>query len=238
MLLTAALERGQVTLEAAGNGRDQLALTLHNPSPEPVSVSIPAGLIAAGRTNENRVIVLRAATATVAARNATDVALPVAALSAANVVQSQPFAITQASEPRLDALLQALASQPDAPRTTAQLAALCLLEDVTFSRWRQFLGCTTESQPTSAEVTQAIDALGLLRAVAPERSFALAADADLKLRALRNPWCRAKAMLVYGIDLGDGAAPPDLRQLLHTQAGDNCPICRQRGLMQGRADAP
>jgi hypothetical protein len=238
MTLADALAGAQMTLEATGNGRDQLALTLHNPASTPITVAIPAGLIATGRTNENRVIVLRAATANVAAHNATDVTLPVAALSTANVVQSQPFAITTASEPRLAALLQALASQPDAPRSTAQLAVLCLLEDVTFAQWRQFLGCTAESQPTSAEVTQAIDALGLLRAVAPDRSFALVADADLKLRALRNPWCRAKAMLVYGIDLGDGAAPPDLRQLLHTQAGDNCPICRQRGLMQGRADAP
>jgi hypothetical protein len=60
----------------------------------------------------------------------------------------------------------------------------------------------------------------------------LAGDSELKLRALRNPWCRAKAMQVYGLSLGDGAVPPDLGQLLHTKPGDNCPICRQRALME------
>lgn len=236
--LAAALESRQLRVEASGNGRDQLTLTLHSLSPHPLIVSLPAGLIAASSQTKDRVIALRAATAEVPAHGAVEVALPVAALSSMNGAAAQPFTIAADSEPRLAALLASLANQPDAPRPTAQLAVLGLLEDVTFAQWRQFLGPTTEAQPTPAEVTQAIDALGLLRTVAPERAFALAADADLKARALRNPWCRAKAMAIYGLDFGDGAVPPDLRQLLHTQAGDNCPICRQRALMQKPADIP
>ena len=90
------------------------------------------------------------------------------------------------------------------------------------------------NHPTPAEVTQAIDALGILRTLAPAKAFALATDDGLKLRALRNPWCRAKAMQIYGITLpaGDGAAPPDIGQLLHLKPDDNCPICRQRAQMQ------
>jgi hypothetical protein len=168
----------------------------------------------------------------------TEVTLPVAALASKNATKPQPFELTSSSEPQLGALLKALADQPDAPRSTAQLAALCLLEDVTLAQWRQFLGTANEPQLTPAEVTQAIDALGLLRTIEPQRTFALANDAELKARALRNPWCRAKAMAIYGLDLGDGAAPPDLRQLLHTQPGDNCPICRQRALMQKQGDIP
>jgi hypothetical protein len=81
---------------------------------------------------------------------------------------------------------------------------------------------------------QAIDALGLLRVLHPSRTFALATDPDLRLRALRNPWCRTKAALLYGLTLpgSDGATAPDLGQLLHTSPGDNCPICRQRAEMQ------
>jgi hypothetical protein len=236
--LASAMESRQIALEATGNGRDQLTLTLRNVSPAPIQVAIPAGLIATGRETPSRVISLRAATASLPAHGVADVALPIAALSSRNVTQSQPFVLTTENEPRLAALLQALADQPDAPRATTQLAIFCLLEDITFAQWRQFLGSAAESQPTPAEVTQAIDALGLLRLAQPQQTFALARDADLKLRALRNPWSRAKAMLVYGLDFGDGAVPPDLRQLLHTSPGDNCPICRQRALMQGSAEAP
>ncbi len=235
--LAAALESRQLACAASGNGRDQFALTLRNPSPTALMITIPAGLIAAGRTNGQRVAVLRASTVSVPAKGAVEVALPVAALSSRNLAAPQALELTATSEPRLAPLLQALADQPDAPRATSQLAVLSILENVTFAQWREFLG-TAEPQPTPAEVTQAIDALGLLRTVAPQRAFALASDAELKARALRNPWCRAKAMAIYGLDFGDGAVPPDLRQLLHTQAGDNCPICRQRALMQKPADIP
>jgi hypothetical protein len=227
----------QIRVEANGDGRSKLTLILHNSLPNAVAVTIPAGLLATGAKTGIRVIGLRTATATIPSGAALEMTLPVAALSSTTAATPQSFAVTSETEPRLTALLQMLADQPDAPRSTAQLAVFCLMEDVTFARWRQFSGAASES-PTPAEVTQAIDALGLLRAVAPQRTFALAQDADLKARALRNPWCRAKAMAVYGLDLGDGALPPDLRQLLHTQAGDNCPICRQRALMQKPADLP
>jgi hypothetical protein len=70
----------------------------------------------------------------------------------------------------------------------------------------------------------------VLREIAPTASFALAKDPELKLRALRNPWCRTKAMQLYGIALPEIAPgqAPDLGQLLHTKANDNCPVCRLR----------
>lgn len=128
----------------------------------------------------------------------------------------------------------------DVPRATTQFVALAFLEDVTFAQWQRFLAPQRtgeppgQTHPTPVEVTQAIDALGLLRRLAPEKTFALATDAELKFRALRNPWCRAKATQLYGIALptSDGAVPPDLGQLLHLKPGDNCPVCRQRSEMQ------
>jgi len=232
-----AVNNRQLTLEANGNGRDQLTLTLRNPAKAPLTISLPAGAIARGAATKSRVVSLRAVSTEVPAEGATEITLPVVALSSQSPIHPEAFAFTADAEPRLAGLLKALADQPDAPRPTAQLAAFCLLEDITFTHWRQFLG-TEKAQPTPAEITQAIDALGLLRAAAPERKFALAADSDLKLRALRNPWSRAKAMVVYGLDLGDGAVPPDIRQLLHTSVGDNCPICRQRTLLQDQPGAP
>lgn len=235
--LAKAVEARTLTLEAHGNGRDQLTLSLRNATLAPIVVEIPAGLISAGPTPESRVIVLRAATATLPAGSAVDASLPVAALSSKNAPAPQSFHLETASEPRLAALLKSLADQPDAPRATVQLAVLALLEDINFAQWRQFLG-TAEAQATPAEVTQAIDALGLIRVAAPQGTFALGTDSELKLRALRNPWSRAKAVALYGLDTGVDAVPPDLRQLLHTQPGDNCPICRQRALMQKQADIP
>jgi len=239
--LAAALEGKRLTVEANGNGRDQLSLTLRNSSPAAVTVAIPAGLIAEGREKPDRVIVLRKAEASIPSQGAVDVALPVAALSSKSTGTPQPFVVTAASEPRLAPLLDYLANQPDAPRATAQITVLCLLENMSYAQWLQYLAGSAGSvpasdpHPTPAEVTQAVDVLGLLRRLAPQQTFALATDSELKLRALRNPWCRVKAMQIYGLNLGDGAVPPDLGQLLHTKPGDNCPICRQRALMEKAA---
>jgi len=241
--LTAALEGKHLVADASGNGRDQLSLTLRNPSSSSVAVTIPAGLIAEGRDKADRVVVLRKAEASVPPNSAVEVALPVAALSSKNATATQPFTLTATTEPKLGPLLDYLAGQPDAPRTTAQLAIFCLLENMSYVQWLQTLSdapiaapaggaLPTAAHPTPAEVTEAVDVLGLLRQLAPQQTFAMASDSELKLRALRNPWCRVKAMQIYGLSLGDGAVPPDLGQLLHTKPGDNCPICRQRALME------
>jgi hypothetical protein len=236
--LATALDGKQLVAEATGNGRDQLSLTLRNPSAKSMTVTIPAGLIAEGRNTTDRVVLLRKADATVPAQGVVDVSLPVVALSSKSGGATQPFILTAATEPKLTPLLDYLATQPDAPRGTAQLAVFCLLENMSYGQWIQFLSASsdesksTAAHPTPAEITQAVDVLGLLRQVAPQQTLALASDSELKLRALRNPWCRVKAMQIYGLNLGDGAVPPDLGQLLHTKPGDNCPICRQRALLQ------
>ena len=226
--------------EWSGNGCDQLSLAISNSSATPLTIAIPAGFIAANRASGDKLIVLRAAQITIAARASAEVALPVVAMAAKNTNTPQPYQATNDAEPRLADLLKFLADKPDAPRATAQLAALAILEDLTFPQWLQILAQPRAGEPpdpnhpTPAEVTQAIDALGILRTIAPAKTFALATDGELKLRALRNPWCRTKAMQLYGITLptSDGAVPPDLGQLLHLKAGDNCPICRQRAQMQ------
>lgn len=239
--LAVALEGKQLAVEARGNGREELSLTLRNLSSVAVNVIIPSGLIAEGRDKPDRVVVLRKAEASVPAKGAVDVSLPVAALSSKSSGATQAFAPTAATEPRLQPLLDYLANQPDAPRTTAQITVFCLLENMSYAQWLQYLAAPTggapasDPHPTPAEVTEAVDVLGLLRRLAPQQTFALASDSELKLRALRNPWCRVKAMQVYGLNLGDGAVPPDLGQLLHTKPGDNCPICRQRALMEKAA---
>ena len=241
--LADALTRTELKCEWTGNGCDRLSLAVSNPAATALAITIPAGLIAANPAGGDRLIVLRAAQATIPARATTDVALPAAALSAKNAAATGPYRLTADTEPRLAGLLKFLADKPDAPKPTSQLAALALLENITFPQWQQYLlplragEPPDQTHPTPAEVAQAIDALGILRALAPKQAFALATDAELKFRALRNPWCRAKAMQLYGIALpaSDGGVPPDIRELLHLTPGDNCPICRQRAQMQAPA---
>jgi hypothetical protein len=234
-----ALTRKDLACAWSGNGRDSLALTINNSSNAPLEIDIPAGLIAANRSKTAKMVVLRAAQLHVAAHASAEASLPAAALSSANPLVSEPFEASSDAEPRMDGLLKFLSTQPDAPKATAQLAALCLLEDINFQKWEQFLTPQRAGEPAGqrhpspAEVTQAVDAMGILRVVAPRQTFALSGDSGLKLLALRNPWCRGKAMQLYGISIPGGAGQiPNLGQLLHTHPGDNCPICRQRALMQ------
>src|SRR5262249_55245402 len=122
------------------------------------------------------------------------------------------------------------AKQNDLPRATAQLATLLLLENIEFKQWEEFLRreTVTETRPTPADIAAAVDAISIVRKLAPERKLAIAEDPEFRLRALRNPWSRAKAMQLFGMNPPEGVPIPDVNQLLHTRPGDNCPICRLR----------
>lgn len=239
-----ALARADVRGEfALGIGNNQILLAIRNDSSEPLDVAIPAGSICEA-SDQARFVLLQDATLHLAPRTTAEALLPSAELSSKLIPAKRSLHLTTATEPRIEPLLKQLKGQPDVPRSTTQLAILCILEDLTFAKWEQFLAvrrpaeANPEPHPTPTEVAEAIDVIGLLRRLDPGRTFALATDAGLKLRALRNPACRAKAMQLYGIDLGaeSGAfVAPDISQLLHLKTGDNCPICRERERMQKAA---
>jgi hypothetical protein len=229
-----AVARKTLAFTIHGNGRDQLTIAARNSANEPVALEIPAGLVCAGEAGA--VVTLRSATLAIPAGQSAEAALPVVARSAKNGCADQPFAVTADTTPALAPLLKYAATRNDFPKPTAQLVALALLEDVTFAKWQEFLAPQRAAEarpaPTPSEIATAIDALGVLREIAPDRKFALGGDDELKVRALRNPIARAKAMQLYGLALPEGFVAPDLQQLLHTKPGDNCPICRMRAQMQ------
>jgi len=231
VLLRDALARTTLAFNISGNARDQLTIAVRNSAPAPATIEIPAGLVCLGEAGA--VVTLRSATLTVPAQQSAEALLPVVARSAKNGCAEQPFTVSTDTAPALVPLLKYVAARNDFPKASAQLIALSLLEDVTFAKWQEFLAPqrTAGSGPAPTEIAAAIDALGVLREIAPERRFALASDDELKLRALRNPFSRAKAMQLYGMTLPDGLVAPDLQQLLHTKPGDNCPICRMRAQM-------
>ena len=236
-----AVTRRDLRCELSGAVPDRVILTVANSGDLSVTIAIPAGMICAGADGTAHLVCLRSAALSIAPGATAEALVPAALLSSKQPPPGKSLHLLDAVEPRLDPLLKKLADQQDVPRATAQLAVFCLLENMTFSGWQKFLSAQRGSEPekephpTPAEVAQAIDALGLVREVAPERTFALASDGELKLRALRNPWCRAKAMQLYGIKVTDDASEyglPNMSQLLHSKPGDNCPVCRARTEMQ------
>ena len=239
--LAKALESGKVTAVMTGNGRDSASLRLANGAAEAVTVRIAAGSVFVGENGE-RQVVLRDLEAKLEPKGESDAVLPTAALSMKNTGTQRALKCAPAGEPRLAGLLPLFAKQNDLPRQTAQLAVFVMLEDIGWEAWTQWLASTRapgkEKQAVSpAEVAQAVDGLAFVKLSNPAKPPALLADEALKRLALRNPWARGKAMVLYGLSVdnaltGDPALPPDLNQLLHTQANDNCPICRQRQKMQ------
>jgi hypothetical protein len=164
-------------------------------------------------------------------------------LSSANTSTQRVLALAPGGEPRLAKLLEFFDKQNDLPRSTAQLAIFVTLEDITWANWQKWLAPTwaaekpAKQHPTPAEVAQAVDALAFVRLTEPEKKPAFLTDENFKRLALRNPWARGKAMVLYGLSVedaitGDPSLPPDLGKLLHTSPNDNCPICRQREKMQ------
>lgn len=234
-----ALKSRELRCELTSATPDRVTLTVANAGDAPAQIVIPAGAIVAGADGTARLIFLKGTTLTVASGDTAEAILPAALLSSKLPPPEKSLRFLDDEETRLAGLLKRLAGEKDMPRATAQFAVFCLLEDMTFAGWQKFLAAqrapAKQPQPTPAEVAQAIDVLGLVKETAPERTFALASDGELKVRALRNPWCRAKAMQLYGIKVTDDGSEfglPNLSQLLHTKPGDNCPVCRSRAEMQ------
>jgi hypothetical protein len=115
----------------------------------------------------------------------------------------------------------------------AILAAHALVSppEAGMAEWRATLG----REPATAEIEAMLDNLMIARACAPDRTPRLMNEGALRLRALRDPATRARAMALFAPPALEGGQAPDLRQLLHTGAGDNCPICRMRA-QAGNAD--
>lgn len=220
-----------------------LQLPFSNPTAANATVTVKAGGV--WKTADGSPFaVLRSAENVVPARAAASLSVPAAALSSKAVWKSgAPVSPAETAEPRLAPLLTYLATRNDVPRETSQLVVLALTENISFADWQTYVAANRPEKASPAgDVAVALDAVTILRAVAPQGQFALASDGALKLRALHDPILRGKARQLFGLAIpGDapaGAVAPDLGQLMHTKPGDNCPICQMRSQMQKAADVP
>ncbi len=233
--LHTAIQSGVIAFEGTGNARDNATAKLTNRTDSAIVLGIPAGTVFVSAKGA-RQVTLRSLTATIAAKDEATAIFPTAAMASSN--GGSESALTPAPPiAQLGALLAQFDKQPDLPRATAQLAVFVILEDIKWPDWVRWLPANPQpgkQPPTPTQVAQAVDALAFVKLAVPELKPAVLADENFKRLALRNPWARGKAMVLYGITVddaitGDPSLPPDLGKLLHTSPNDNCAICRQRG---------
>jgi len=227
--LLEAMAKGPLKIEIRGDGRNQLTIVARNPGDIGASLEVPAGLVADGKGG-SRVAVIRRAEMQIASGQTAEIVVPVVPLSLKNGAAVEVFVPVTERIGALQPFLDLSAKENDLPRATAQLAALLLLDQVDVMHWQEFLRKeeSKDPRPTPADIAAAVDAIAIVRKLAPERKIAMADDPEFRLRALRNPWSRAKAMQLFGMNPPEGVPIPDVNQLLHTRPGDNCPICRLR----------
>jgi|GEM_PF-1267364 len=238
--LSEAIKRSDYTFHLTGNGRGLMSAKISNHTDKTTSLSIPGALVFAAATGEKQVTI-RSANIDLPAGVETEVLIPTAGLSSKNTDAFREVKLSSEAGASLQPLIALFETQPDLPRNTAQLAVFIATEDISLSRWLDWLLVPdTEkvmSRPTPTEVTQIVDALAFVKLAFTDRKPSLLLDEKLKRLTLRNPHSRTKAAALYGIVIddvqpGDVSAAPDLKQLLHITPGDNCPICRQRQDMQ------
>ena len=216
-----------------GDGRDPVMVSFSHDENSRFTLSLPAGRVLEA-ADGTKLVVLRSLQVELEPRTSFEATVPVAALSSGTVADRRVFSVADAHEPRVAALVKILDGYKDVPRATAQLAVFILMEDMDWPAWLAHpSGGKPAREASTADVAQVVDALALVRLAHPEKKCAMLANEELKRLALRSPATRAKAMALYGMKIedaitGEPAAPPDLRQLLHTAPDDNCPVCRMR----------
>jgi hypothetical protein len=234
--LTVPSLNASLRLDASGN----VFFEARNTSSTLHSINVPAGsvLLAA---DSARWLTIRDARIDLAPGEKTDTRLPAVSMSILQKAAAGPLSISSEQTGGYEGLILFSKAHDDLPRPTAQLATWILIENITYAQWIATL--TAGSAPADPatfplppeHLITAIDALAIVRGLHPERTFALADAAEFRVRALRFPATRARAMTLFGIAPPEGIPETSLQDLLHTKPGDNCPICRWRGKMSAPA---
>jgi hypothetical protein len=229
-----ALAKQELNADLRWEGEGQLVFNAKNRTASHITVEFPVGIVVQTDTAA-RMASIRGASIELSPGTATETVIPAVALSAKSDRTPSRCHASSDPIPALQPLIEYSTAHDDLPRSTAQCTTLILLEDISFKRWLDF---RQTARPANDETVTAIDALALANRLRPGGTFAMATDPELRLRALRNPLSRAKAMQIFGMAAPEGVPILQIDRLLHTQPGDNCPICRLRAQMAPAENGP
>jgi hypothetical protein len=202
--LHSAIERGLITAEFHGNGRDSLHAILLNKTADALTVRVPAGQMF--ESGSNVVLVLRSGEVQLRSGKPVDVAIETLATRSANRVVERPYTLSYGTLPRLTALLDYANEHAEVSTATFQTAALALTENLPLSAVSKFtaaggdLPTRFDTTPFRVETNEIIHALLTLRAIGVrDGDLAMNIDPQLKVEAMIDPLTRPAAMRYFGI---------------------------------------
>jgi hypothetical protein len=204
MDLAAAVERGQLTAEFRGNGRDTLRAIVLNRTASPLTIRVPAGQMF--ESGNNLVIVLRAGDVELTPGLPVEVTIQTAATRSANNFADRAYTLSYGSLPRVNALLAYAQEHPEVTTPALQTAVLALTENLPLSAVAKFdaaggdLPTRFDTSAFRVDTNDIIHALLALRAIGVrDGDVAMNIDPQLKIESMIEPLTRPAAMRYYGI---------------------------------------
>jgi hypothetical protein len=202
--LNTAIERGMITAEFHGNGRERMTATLTGKSPVAFQLKVFAGqMFDNGRSS---VIVVRSGEVEIVPGKAASLTVETAATRSGNKVGDAAFHISYGRMPRLEPLLAYAGEHPELSASAIQTAVMALTENLPLSAVAKFASASGDLRSRFDNAAFRADTFDILKALSALReigvkdsTIAMTIDPQLKIEAMIEPLTRAIAMRYYGI---------------------------------------
>jgi len=202
--LLIALQDKTLTAEFRGNARDRLRMMGINRSTQPLRLSIPAGQAFEGANG--LVVSLRPYVVDFHPGETRIEEFKSIATASTNRIADGALAVSTATFPKLQPLLEFVADHPEIAAPAAQTAALAILENLPASAFAKFaetgndLPNQWDTTSFKVETADIVQALMMLRQMGiPDEQLAITVDPQTKIEAMIDPLAHAIAMRHYGI---------------------------------------
>jgi len=202
--LNTAIDRGLLTAEFEGNGRERVTAALTSKAPMSFQLKVFAGQMFDNGLSS--VIVVRSAEVQVVPGKPVSLPLETAATRSANKVGDAVFHVSYGRMPRLEPLLAYVGQHPELSAPAIQTAIMALTENLPLSAVSKFASASGDLPSrfdTSAFRVDTFDILKALNALreigVKDNAIAMTIDPQLKIEAMIEPLTRAIAMRYYGI---------------------------------------
>lgn len=202
--LLIALQDKTLTAEFRGNARDRLRMMGINRSTRPLRLSIPAGQAFEGANGS--VVAMRPYLVDFRPGETRIEEFKSIATASTNRVADGALAVSTATFPKLQPLLEYVADHAEIAAPSAQTAALAILENLPASAFANFaeagndLPNQWDTAAFKVETADIIQAMTMMRQMGiPDEQLAITVDPQTKIEAMIDPLAHAIAMRHYGI---------------------------------------